>query len=366
MFGYYGRSFPSAESKTNVRIDCPITDCEPSSYGKLAVSTSVPYRIKCHSCGVSGNIFTLMWIMKHQRPPSGGRLRGEEFKEIKQDLVTIAEGDVLPHGTPTAIQPVATQESETPAVNRPLAASESERIRSLVDLHCKGTVDLAEMTPAASRYFRKRPYLTPEMCEKWSVSFLPAGNGTLQRRVIYPIDAVDGQRLAWAGRDPEYEKKHERWLKERGKTEPMKVRFPSSEHFRRGLELFGQHRERLAEPGYRDTIAETGLLIVEGMNDVIALDALEQPALGLMSNRITDEQVRKVVTWARSLANGKVALMLDGDANGVEGAKESLWRLAQQTPVQTVVLKDDQQPEHLSADEWRGIKETLIRQWQSV
>ena len=366
VFNYYGQSFPFEESKANVRIDCPIADCEPSSYGKLSVGTTVPYRIKCHTCGVSGNIFTLMWILKHQQPPTGGRLRGEEFNEIKQDLVAITQGDTVAAVQQTTSKTIAPKEvTDSAAANQPLAHSDSERIRSLVDLHRKGTTDLAEMTPAASRYFRERSFLTPEMCEKWNVAFLPAGNGTLQRRVIYPINGVDGQRLAWAGRDPDYEQQHQRWLKQRGKNEPMKFRFPSDKFFRRGLELYGQDRRRLEEPGYREAIEQIGILVVEGMNDVIAFDALEQPALGLMSNRVTEEQAHKVITWAQSLANGKVTLMLDGDANGVEGAKESLWRLAQETPVQTVVLKDDRQPEHLSADEWKGIKEKLIRQWQS-
>jgi hypothetical protein len=51
-------------------------------------------------------------------------------------------------------------------VNVPLAKSDNERARGLVDLDHKFVVDPAEMPPAASRYFRQRPFLTPEVCKR--------------------------------------------------------------------------------------------------------------------------------------------------------------------------------------------------------
>ena len=63
--------------------------------------------------------------------------------------------------------------------------------------------------------------------------------------------------------------------------------------------------------------------MVEGFNDVLGLDALGIPAVAIMSNKITDEQVTKVERFAKLLAAGKVTLMFDADAAGDTGAKET-------------------------------------------
>ena len=101
----------------------------------------------------------------------------------------------------------------------------------------------------------------------------------------------------------------------------------STEGFHRGQELYVQQASRLHEPGYREFIAKHGLIVVEGFNDVIGLDNLDVPSLGILSNRITDQQVEKIARWAKQLASGKVTLMFDNDAAGVEGMKDALWQL---------------------------------------
>jgi DNA primase len=223
--------------------------------------------------------------------------------------------------------------------------------------------DVAKMSPAASRYFRERPYLTPELCRKWQVGYLPSSlKGTMRGRVTYGIESETGELLAFVGRDPDYESNRVKWTKNPTGPEPMKHRFPSAKFFRRGLELYGQQARRLEEPGYRDKIAAIGILVVEGMNDVIRLDAEGVPAVALMSNEITDEQVEKVVRWAQRLAGGKVSLMLDNDDRGRDGAKSTLWKLARQTPV----LAADYpalQPEHLSSAEIETTYHALKSQW---
>lgn len=62
---------------------------------------------------------------------------------------------------------------------------------------------------------------------------------------------------------------------------------------------------------------------------LIGLDNLGIPAVGIMSNRITEAQVEKIVRWSQSLADGKVTLLFDCEPTGDEGAKEALWLLAQ-------------------------------------
>jgi len=106
---------------------------------------------------------------------------------------------------------------------------------------------------------------------------------------------------------------------------PTSVRPP-----RRDRELFGQYTARLREPGYREFITEHGLVVVEGFNDVIGLDNLGAPALGIMFNRMTEAQGEKITRWARQLVCGRVTLMFDCEQTGSDGAKEALWYFAQQ------------------------------------
>ena len=93
--------------------------------------------------------------------------------------------------------------------------------------------------------------------------------------------------------------------------------------------LFTQHASRLKESSYREAVARYGIIVVEGFNDVLGLDAIGVPAVAIMSNKITDEQVAKVERWARQLAAGKVTLLFDADEAGDAGAKEAIWFLAQ-------------------------------------
>jgi hypothetical protein len=146
-----------------------------------------------------------------------------------------------------------------------------------VHLDEKFVVDPAEMTPKAASYFRHRRYLTPEAARRWRMGYLPRdtggdhAGGTMRGRIVYPLVSESGELLTWFGRDPEFEARHDEW--ERGGKqgrEPDKYHFVKG--FQRGLELFGQHR--MAEENFRRQTAETGLLIVPGANDVIALEAL--------------------------------------------------------------------------------------------
>ena len=161
--------------------------------------------------------------------------------------------------------------------------------------------------------------------EKWRVGVLPQDGGgdirgwSLRGQLLYPILAEDGQLLAWVARDPQFEMKEitfnqlppEARAKEK---KPAKHRFPVD--FHRGLELFGQQASRLQEPGYRELIARIGIIVVEGFNDVIGLDSIGIPAIGIMSNKITEGQIDKIERFARRLSGGKVVLLFDADEAG--------------------------------------------------
>jgi hypothetical protein len=337
----------------------------------LAIQESHPARqFQCHQygCDKNGNLLGLMDLLK---PGSnmGGRPRGDRFKQLAADLRAIVDG----HAAVTPVSAPQPARAAVPKRNLPLARSDNERARGLTSLDAKFVVDPALMPPAAASYFRRRPFLTPEVCKEWGMGYLARdvggddkSGGTMRGKIVYAYKDEEGDVLTWFGRDPEYEDKYRRWeAGDRSDREPEKFHFVKG--FHRGLELFGQNgAQRLQQPGYREKLIELGLVVVEGPNDVIALDFFGVPAIGLCSNIITDEQVEKVVRWANDLAGGVVTLMLDCDIEGENGAKQALWKLAQRCRMRLAWSSETgggrfrgHQPESLSAEELNGLQLTV-------
>jgi hypothetical protein len=373
-----GVSIEVAGTGRQVRIDCPF-GCEGDHAGKreLSVDTGNPQKVfTCHSyqCQMRGNLLTLMYGWLTGARPTGDRLKGEEFKRVRDVLA-----GKLPPSAPAAASasvpqaaPPAPKQAAEPPRNVPLAQSENEKARELVTLDEKFIVDVSHMPPAAASYVRKHPCLSPEMMKKWRVGVLPQDAGadkrgwSLRGQLLYPILSESGAVLAWVARDPQFEAKEQSFTalppEQRAKEKkPAKHRFPVD--FHRGLELFGQNGSRLKEPGYRESVARCGIIVVEGFNDVIGLDALGVPAVAIMSNKITEAQVTKIEPWARSLAGGKVSLLFDADEAGDTGAKEALWLLAQRgLDVRLGWSRGmhggrfaERQPENLTCEEWEQV-----------
>ena len=358
-----------------IRMRCVLNCGKTEETGDRAIAINADDPAKkwrCHQygCGKGGNLVGMCDLLK-TGPNMGGRPRGQRFKEIAADLQAMA-GDSPESAEQN--QEAAVSKAVDPAlaeakVNVPLKDSENERAQALVNLDEKFVVDVAEMNPHAAKYFRRRPFLTADTCRKWRCGYLPrdtAGDrsgGTMRGKIVYPILAETGEVLTWFGRDPQYEEKHRKWtaLGKDGK-EPAKFHFVKN--FHRGLELFGQHR--LREDAVREQIAKLGLIIVEGPNDVIALDAFGVPAIGLCSNTITREQTAKVARIANEYADGTVTLMLDCDAEGENGGRQAIWEIAQHCRVRLAWALEmyggkfrGRQPESLTADEWNGIRAAL-------
>ncbi len=329
-------------SGREARIDCPFT-CSGDHAGKreISVNTENPQKIfHCHAyqCGFRGNLLTLMHGWLTGQKPTGGRLKGDEFNRIKRLLAgDTSTGPPSPSGAPPETNAPAKPPAEARR-NVPLAESDNERARELVDIDTKFRVDPAEMNPEAASYVRRHPCLSPESMEKWRVGYLPRDGGgdkrgwSLRGHILYPILSEDSQLLTWVGRDPQFEDKQRQWNaqppEQRASARaPMKHRFTKG--FHRGLECFGQQGRRLREPGYREAVARDGIVVVEGFNDVIGLDNIGVPAIAICSNRITAEQADKITHWMQRLASGRVSLMFDCEDTGDEGAKEALWLLAQ-------------------------------------
>lgn len=360
-------------SGRQVRIDCPF-GCTGDHAGKREVSidTGNPQKVFCchaYLCQVRGNMLTLVhgWLTKAL--PSGGKLKGEEFKRARDVLAGAVS---RPMTAAVAAMPASAEETSPPLRNTPLSQSENEKARELATLDEKFIRDVATIPPAAAMYVRRHTCLSPAAMQKFRIGVLPGDGGgdkrawSLRGQILYPVLSEDGQVLAWVARDPQFESKESSFNalspEARAKeSPPHKHRFPVG--FLRGQELFGQQATRLREPGYRETVARCGVIVVEGFNDVLGLDALSAPAVGIMSNRMTVEQAGKIERFARSLAGGKVTLLFDADDGGDNGAKESLWLLSQRgldvrlgwSRAMHGEKFDGRQPEELTEEEWRTV-----------
>ncbi len=367
---YYGVPLPElhragAETRTRCFLNCGRT--QETGDRVLAIKTDDPAKTwHCHQygCGKGGNLISLCDLMK-PGPNASGRPRADRFKEIAADLKAMAAGVTRQEGTSPAA-PAKAAPAEEPKVNVPIAKSENERARALVDLHRKFVVDPAVMPPAASSYFRRRPFLTPEVCQKWRVGYLPRdvggedrSGGTMRGKIVYPYSSETGELLTWFGRDPEYEDKRRKW-EAAGKVEREPEKFHFVKGFHRGIELFGQHA--LQSPDVPPKLASLGLILVEGPNDVIRLDTLGVPTVALCSNAITREQAAKAAQIARRAAGGVVTIFLDCDPEGEVGMKQALGYLAQLIPVRLAWTSNmhggkfkGRQPESLTGEEWRQL-----------
>ena len=328
-------------SGPEVRIDCPF-GCAGDHCGRteVAINTDNPQKVfQCHAyqCQFRGNMLTLMHGWLTGCKPAGDKLKGDEFQRVKAVLAGTGEPAA---SRPAPKQPAAASESPTPPPPRNTALLDSPdgRVRELHTIDEKFIIDLASMNPAAAAYVRRHPCLTPESMTKWRVGYLPNDGGgdkrgwSLRGNILYPVLSENGKVLSWIGRDVHFEEKEREFTRlspaERtGKEPPGKHRFPKG--FHRGQELFGQQAGRLSEPNYREFLSRYGLVIVEGFNDVIGLDNLNIPSLGIMSNRMTEAQGEKITEWAKQLAGGKVTLMFDCEPSGVDGAREALWYFAE-------------------------------------
>lgn len=370
---FYGVQLPEMHRVgEEVRMRCFLNCGCPEQTGDRALAMKVDHPVKqwkCHQygCGKGGNLISLCDLIKPGQNMDG-RPRGERFKAIVADLKEMAGGVMFSGAAPT----LPAEKAEKPRANVPLKDSPNERARALVELDAKFIGDPAEMNPKAASYFRKRPYLTPEVCEQWRMGYLPrdAGGdkagGTMRGKIVYALRDDDGEVLAWFGRDPEYEDKHTRWAAS-GKQgrEPEKVHFVKG--FHRGLELFGQHELLLAARA--GGLADIGLLVVEGPNDVIRMSTLEQPAVGLCSNTVSREQAAKVGRIASQYAGNRVTLLLDNDPEGEKGAMQAMWEIAKcGAAVQLGWWRTgegaryaDRQPESLTAEEWAELKARILQ-----
>jgi 5S rRNA maturation endonuclease (ribonuclease M5) len=345
------------------RMACIFSCGKEQETGNRAISIKTNlegalFRCFQYGCTVRGNLLNLMYLMKHDREPTDGRLKGSEFKEIAQDLQALVEGIPLeskPEKQSTKQLPKE-EPDESPLINMPLKDSENIRARELVNLDDRFIIDVEEMSPLAASYVRKRPYMTPEMMEKFRCGYLPNNAGSLLRgHFVYGYPDADGNILTWFGRNLNYEEQHKKWQRSGDSSkEPRKFKFVKG--FHRGQELFGE--PQFHELASEEQLQQTGIVLVEGPNDVMNLHTLGIPALAVCSNLITETQADKLASLANSIPGGFISVMFDLDKEGITGAKQAVLELAKRCKVRLTwspEIADGQfkgrQPESVTTDD---------------
>jgi 5S rRNA maturation endonuclease (ribonuclease M5) len=214
--------------------------------------------------------------------------------------------------------------------NTPLDRHENEKVQELANLYEDLVIDVESMPPEAASYFRERPWLTPEVCQKWGIGYLPKNGRSMFRSwIVYTHRNQRGEVLSYSGRDPNFDRKWNKWIRD-GRPEskkPMKHKYVKG--FMKGNELFGQQVSRLEDERLAESASSNGLFVVEGMNDVVKLDTLGIASVGICSNRATDAQVEMIAKFANRTSGGRVVLLPDCDEEGENGFKELMWRLAE-------------------------------------
>jgi 5S rRNA maturation endonuclease (ribonuclease M5) len=383
---HYGLPLSQSGSR-EYRMKCVFNAaaCSDNQYGNLAIKLDAAKRIYCHACQTAGNLLTLLHGLETGRPPISGRLRGQEFKAAAAKLREINGLVESPASAPSVPQKsVKTESPLTPlsdvlpndpeiknetlvsTVNVPLRRHDKEAARALADLHKELVTDVSLMSPEAAAYVRKRPWMTEEVMKKWGVGWIPGNGRSLFRKnyFVYTHRDIRSDVISYSGRDLTFESKWQRWLKE-GKPEgkkPNKHRYVSG--FHRGSELYGGQASRLEEDYIKESLAKYGLVIVEGMNDVIRMDELGVAAVGICSNKATGVQIRKLVQFAQRTKIGRVLLLPDCDEEGESGFKGLLWTLSEYALDVGVGISRNMygsrfngfQPENLSKSDFEFIK----------
>jgi len=173
---YYGVTLPEIHRIGNeIRMRCFLACGRTEETGDRALSIQAEHPAtiwRCHQygCGKGGNLISLCDFVK-PGPHANGKPRGDRFKAIIADLLAMTRGETPSASAGRAESPPPAEVTPPPKqerrINAPLAQSDNERARALVELDTKFVVDVAHMAPKASAYFRSRPFLTPEVCQRW-------------------------------------------------------------------------------------------------------------------------------------------------------------------------------------------------------
>lgn len=270
---------------------------------------------QCFGCGAKGNVLDFAIRMERLSPENKGDVRKVALKlaehfEIQAGALTREvqeEGEELfkgPHAQTTS-------ETGTPAtVNEPL------------DFELKGL-----------RY--EHPYLIDRGFSRETIARFGLGycaRGLMARRIVIPLDDARGRLVGYAGRLVDDTAITERSPKYKFPTD--RQRLGVLLEFRKSALLYNAHR-------IKDEADH--LVVVEGFPSVWWLTQMGVPnAVALMGSSCSPEQA--AIILSKTLRDGYVFVMPDGDAAGERCAQSVFGAVGGQRWVQRIDLGPGRQP----------------------
>lgn len=181
---------------------------------------------------------------------------------------------------------------------------------------------------------KNHPYLaerglTPETIEEFGLGY--CSKGMMAERIAIPIQNVEGEVVAYAGRWP-------------GEPPEGTPKYKLPQGFRKSLELFNFHRA-IREP------AEKPLVIVEGFFDAIKLHQHGyRKVVALMGSTMSPAQEELI--REHTDRHSHIVVMFDEDEAGKFGREDIAVHLSRFSFVHVHAFGEkDKQPEHLTAEE---------------
>jgi DNA primase len=300
---------------------CPIHKGTNPTQFRVSLSKNI---WKCFSeCHHGGNVLDFIVKMEDVSIHAAALKAVEWFKLDPDSMSADQEQDT--EDTPGEKPEKASSSPSKPAVKTPAAAEEKSAPNPVL----KFKLDKLD---------RNHPYLaerglTSKTIEEFEVGF--CAKGMMADRIAIPIRNAAGFIVAYVGRLP-------------GEPTGDTPKYKLPQGFRKSLELFNFDRA-IREP------AEKPLVIVEGFFDCMKLHQEGyRKVVALMGSTMSTAQEELIRKHASSTS--QIVVLLDEDDAGRAGRDDIACRLAKHCFVRVFPFGvADTQPEHLSADELRGI-----------
>jgi DNA primase len=308
-----GRSF---------KITCPFhDDAEPS----LSIDPAKK-RFNCFGCGTKGNILEFVAEMEGLDRTSELRAAAEKLAAICG--VSLARSREGAAGSPTKIAKGPRQARE----NRP-ALPELPPAELARNPGCYALKFIEHEHP----YLAKRG-IPPDVAEEFGIGFY-GGKGSMRERIVIPVydwwpdDPEESRLVAYIGRWP-------------GDDVPKgEPRYRTPKEFQKHQVLYNLHRVVGAKHAY----------VVEGCFDTVALHAFGFPAVALMGNSISPEQVE--LLWRAGVRFATV--LLDGNPEGRAAAPAVHQALGERGLFSRIgMLPEDTDPATVGRDTFMALHKT--------
>ncbi len=258
----------------------------------------------CFGCGAGGDVFALL-----------ADKEGWSFPEIVEYLADFA-----------GIDPENIPKSE--------AMIEAHNLRQDIARHNRLYYSQLKKNKEAMQYLASRG-ITDKDIDTYRLGYVPRDdNPQTGYSIVFGILDDRGRPSGLAHRmlDPEADRKYRN-----SEDSPI---------FKKSHQLYGLHmvKRRIQEFGYA--------VLVEGYFDVIALQKIGLPAVGIMGTHISDQQVDLIRRYTNT-----VVLFMDGDGAGIKAIAKSIERLRKKNSlVKVIKARDGMDPDDMA----RYMGESLV------